>query len=226
MGFQDKDLDSLTYLEEQLEPERVVIISCEGRNTEPEYFKALVDELSEHISELVEVKVIPKNDNASEPKDVVRNLDVFLKDNFDFKTGYDEMWVVVDREKVEQRKMGILDVIPQCKKKNYKIILTNPLFEFWLLLHIADISNYAFSDLYENKKVNTKRRFIDKELSNLLKTRGGYNKKKGKFNKIIISEENVRRALKQEQEFENDIVKIIDHLGSNVGTLVKRILNF
>ena len=224
MGFKDKGLNSLTYLEEQLEPERVVIISCEGRNTEPEYFKALVDELSEHISELVEVKVIPKNDNASEPKHVVLNLDKFLEDNFDFKRDYDEMWVVVDREKVEHRKVGILDIIPECVEKKYNIILINPLFEFWLLLHIAEISDYKPSDLYENIKVNSSRRFIDKELSNLLTD--GYNKKQGRFNKAIITEDNVKRALVQEQQFENDINKIIDNLGSNVGTLINRILNF
>jgi len=226
MGFKNRGFSTLSYSEETLTPERVIIISCEGRNTEPEYFEAIVERLPEYISELIEVKVIPKITNASEPKHIVSNLDKFLEDNYDFKTDYDEMWIVVDREKVDSRKKGILSVIPECLKKNYNIILTNPLFEFWLLLHIIDISTYKRSDLYENAKVNSSRRFIDKELSTLLNNNGGYNKKKGKFNKNIVTKDNILLALKQELLFKNNLDEIIDDLGSNVSELINRILDF
>lgn len=101
--------------------------------------------------------------------------------------------------------------------------MTNPLFEFWLLMHIADISLYNTDDLYKNEKVNTVRRFIDKELSNILKD--GYNKKKNKFNKNIVTIENITRALEQEKSFEVNLAKIIDNLGSNIGSLISKILN-
>lgn len=133
------------------------------------------------------------------------------------------MWVIWDREKVESRKKHILEMIPICKKKNYHIAMTNPLFEFWLLMHIADISLYNTDDLYKNEKVNTVRRFIDKELSNILKD--GYNKKKNKFNKNIVTIENITRALEQEKSFEVNLAKIIDNLGSNIGSLISKILN-
>ncbi len=134
------------------------------------------------------------------------------------------MWVVWDRESIDKRKLQILEMLPKCAEKNYFVALSNPLFEFWLLLHIVDITTYDSSKILENKWETPakNRRYIDKELSNLLEK--GYSKKKNKFNKDIVTLENVKRAIEQEKIFENDVNKIIDNLGSNIGLLVKEIL--
>ena len=222
MGFKDRGFGSPTYEEKSIEPERVIIISCEGSNTEPEYFETIKEKLSDYISVLIEIKIVPKAPGPSEPKDIVCNLEDYIIDQYDYKSDYDEMWVIWDREKVEHRKANILKILPECIEKNYHIAITNPLFEFWLLLHVEDITKYDYTILYNNDKVNTKRKFIDKELSNILEK--GYNKKKGRFNKDIVSLENISRALKQEKKFENDLEKIIDNLGSNIGDLINKIL--
>jgi len=39
MAFKDRGFHKPIYIEEELELKRVIIISCEGRNTEPEYFE-------------------------------------------------------------------------------------------------------------------------------------------------------------------------------------------
>ena len=226
MAFKDREFDNPLYKEEEKEPEKVIIISCEGRNTEPEYFETIKNKLSDYISVLIEIKIVPKNDNPSEPKDIVCNLEAFIEEHYDYKSDYDEMWVIWDREKVKARKQAILEILPQCREKNYNIALTNPLFEFWLLLHIVDVSKYNSTILYENNWMTTakRRRFIDKELSNILED--GYSKKKDKFNKSIVSKENILRALEQEKLFKNKIEEIIDNLGSNVGDLIRKILIF
>ena len=76
------------------------------------------------------------------------------------------MWVVWDREKVQKRKDDILKILPACKEKNYNIAITNPLFEFWLLLHIVDILEYDNDILYKNDWMSPSKnkRFIEKEL--------------------------------------------------------------
>ncbi len=51
-----------------------------------------------------------------------------------------------------------------------------------------------------------------------------YNKKKGQFNKNIVTKDNILRALEQEKLYENDLEKVIDTLGSNVGDLINKIL--
>lgn len=226
MGFIDRGFDTTTYEEESQEPERVIIISCEGSNTEPEYFETIKEKLSEYISVLLEIKIVPKEAGASEPKDVICNLDEYIIEKYDYKSDYDEMWVIWDREKVEDRKKAIIEMLPVCKEKNYNIAMTNPLFEFWLLLHIVDITEYDYNTLYENDWVSVakNKRYIEKELLTKLYDIGKYSKKKGEFNKNIVSRDNILKALEQEKLFENELEKIIDNLGSNVGELINKIL--
>lgn len=223
MGFIAEEFDKPLYEAEEKEPIKVIIISCEGENTEPEYFETIKNRLSDHISVLLEITIVPRTNAGSDPQKIVCNLKDYIEDKYDYNSENDEMWVVWDREKVPERKKQILGMIPECKEKNFHIAMTNPLFEFWLLLHIVDISSYDREVLLNNDWVNSVRRYIDKELSNLLLP-GGYNKKKGKFNKNIVTVENIQRALDQEQLFETELEKIIDHLGSNIGDLIQKIL--
>lgn len=136
------------------------------------------------------------------------------------------MWVVWDREKVQKRKDDILKILPACKEKNYNIAITNPLFEFWLLLHIVDILEYDNDILYKNDWMSPSKnkRFIEKELLSKLYWIGGYNKKKGQFNKNIITKDNILKALEKEKLFENKFEDILDNLGSNMGELINKIL--
>ncbi|MBU1391179.1 MAG: RloB family protein [Gammaproteobacteria bacterium] len=222
MGFKKRSFDQPTYQEKDEEPTRVIIISCEGTNTEPEYFKAIREKLKDNISSLIQIELVPKPDNASEPINVLNNLDSFVE-KYDFKKGNDSLWLVCDREKVEARKNGLLKIIPLCKNKGYSIALLNPLFEFWLLLHLVDISTYDHEKIFNNDRVNSKKRYLDHELSLIL---GKYNKKKDQFNREIVSFENLQRAVMQEALFENDLNNVIDKLGGNMSSLIKEIVNF
>ncbi len=218
MGFKDRSFEQPDYTEKEQIPERAIIISCEGKNTEPQYFKIIKDKFSDHMSALLEIKIVPR-DTKSAPKYVLSDLQGFIEEKYDCKKGHDQMWLVLDREKTQDRKQAILDILPECKEKYYNIALTNPAFEFWLLLHVVNIQNYNENDLFQNIKINNSKRFLEKQLSDEL---GGYNK--SNLNPNIVTEENIKRALKQEQLFENDLENIIDNLGSNVGDLVKEIL--
>lgn len=221
MGFKERSFNNPIYIEGSVEAKKAIIISCEGRVTEFEYFNGIKNHLSSYIDVVLEVHVVPKNSNPSEPKDIVKNLEEYITNTYDYKNGHDECWLVLDREKVPERKTNILAITPSCQSRNYNIAITNPTFEFWLLLHLDNIEQYEKEVLFKNDKVNTKRKFIDKELSNRL---SGYNKKQDHFPTKIITKDNLKRALEQEKLFENEFEKILDNLGSNVGELVKKIV--
>lgn len=225
MGFKQRSFDKPTYQQQEEEPTRVIIISCEGTNTEPEYFEAIKEKLKDNISSLIEIELVPKPNNASEPKDVLDNLEAFVE-KYDFNKDHDSLWLVCDREKVIARKTGkkgLLKIIPLCEDKGYSIALLNPLFEFWLLLHLVDIRTYCKKTIFENKRTSTQKRYLEQELTNIL---GVYNKKKGKFNKSIVTLDNVKRAIEQENLFENDLTKIMDNLGGNLSSLINDIVTF
>ena len=96
--------------------------------------------------------------------------------------------------------------------------MINPLFEFWLLLHLVNISEYDNKELLNNNKIPQKQSFISNELANIL---GRYTKKN--FNRTIVTKENIDKALEQEKLFETEVEKIIDNLGSNIGDLIRSI---
>lgn len=225
MNFEPSNFSRPSYEENKEEPRKLIILSCEGRVTEPSYFEALIETFNEHISNIVEVDIVAKNDNHSNPKDVLRNLEHHVNEKYGFDIASDNLWIVLDRESVPERKKQIEAIQAICDSKNFKMAITHPVFEFWLLLHVIDITKYDKEELVLNKWVSTakKRRFIDKELSNILDR--GYSKKQGNFNTDIVSLKNVRRALAQETLFCNTYPEILDSLGSNIGNLISEIID-
>ncbi len=227
MGFKVRRFEAPSYKEEEKDTKKRIVISCEGENTEIEYFNIIKSKLSAYIPVILDnIKILEKGSGLSAPKHVLNCIDEYItneknKDTFDDQ--HDEFWLVCDRESKDDRKKGLLEVIPQCKVKNYNIAIANPVFELWLLLHLVDIEKYDKNSLYENAKCSSTKRFIDNELSTVLEK--GYNKKKNRFNQSIVSVENIKRAIKQEKLFENNIELIIDNIGSNIGELVGRIVS-
>ncbi len=226
-GFKERGFDTTTYIEGSIEEKKLVLIACEGAETEYQYFNVIKDKLT--LKQLVHVELIERDDenkNSSAPTKVVESIQHFIdngkletvKSNNHFDEGFDIFWIVVDRETQPNKKVNLQQAISICKEKEYCVALTNPSFEFWLLLHF-DISQYDKKYLFENKKVTKKKRFLEKELSRLV---GGYNK--SNIKEEFVTEENIKRALGQEKFFENDLEKIIDNLGSNVGNLINEIL--
>ena len=229
MGFEPTTFDKPIYEEESLEPKKAFIISCEGENTEPEYFKAIENKLSEYIDVLIKIELVPKLSGTA-PSNVVEDLKTYIeekKEKYDYEQNYDEFWIVIDREKQETRKENIQKILPICEADDINIAITNPAFEFWLLLHVVDdiLSKYNTDDLFDNKVESSKKRFLDKELSKILGNLGNYSKKAGKFPTEIVNLENIKMAIEQEKLFKNEVEEIIDNLGSNIGQLVQRILN-
>lgn len=224
MGFEATSFNVPIYEEKSIEPRKAFVISCEGKNTEPEYFYTIKNKLSDYIDVLIQIEIVEKN-SGNEPYNVLSDLLEHTNkkqqdDSYDVTN--DEFWIVIDREKNDIRKQHIIDILDSCEDNNIDIALTNPAFEFWLLLHIVDNSLYDSDKLYKNEKINGSKRFLDKEISNIL---CGYSKKAGKFPKNIVTMENLKKAVEQEKFFENELKKIIDNLGSNVGKLVQRIVN-
>ena len=107
-----------------------------------------------------------------------------------------------------------------CNQKGYCFYVTNPCFEFWILLHYNEVFNYNRNDLLENKKesVKAKKRFIEKQLSILM---GGYNKDKLNFEKLVGK---VDTAITNEKQFCEDSVGLKTNLGSNVGLLLSEMM--
>jgi len=108
---------------------KLILIATEGRVTEPQYFMIL----NRMNAEPVAVKCI--NSKKSTPNHVLQRMEhVLLSDRLKRD---DEAWIVVDKD-------DWTDVMLQnlakwsAQKPNYHLAVSNPMFEYWLLLHFED----------------------------------------------------------------------------------------
>lgn len=117
-------------------------------------------------------------------------------------------------------------IIDKCKANNIFIAMSNPNFEFWLCLHFEQIHMYDRTLLKRNPKNLRGKYFSDKSKSKkyleiiLSDLSGGY--KKGKTLDFDKYKDNLEMAITYEKEFEENIDKLFNNLGSNVGVLIKK----
>lgn len=123
-----------------------ILIVTEGRETEPQYFRALRNILrSSFVIERGSGGSFDDIYNLAIKKREERNQESKRKD---YIVPYDEVWIVVDSEEVTPTKIGKLDeLIDKAKKTKIKIALSYPSFEYWLLLHyVLKMKPYTNAD--------------------------------------------------------------------------------
>lgn len=128
----------------------------------------------------------------------------------------DKMCLIVDRDKKSFKEEQYNYVKEECKKKNFKLYVTNPCFEFWLLLHFDEVHLINKEELLENKRASSKVRFVESELKKYF----SYNK--NKYNAELLIEK-IDLAIENEKKFCEDIEELKDKLGSNIGLLIQEL---
>ena len=128
----------------------------------------------------------------------------------------DKMCLIVDRDKKSFKEEQYNYVKEECKRKNFKFYVTNPCFEFWLLLHFDEVHSINREKLLENKRASSKVRYVESELTKYFP----YNK--NKYNAELLIEK-IDLAIENEKRFCEDIEELKDKLGSNIGLLIKEL---
>lgn len=118
----------------------IFVISTEGSVTEPAYFegRGIFDALACNAL----VKCVPRASGKSSPVHVLEGMKQYLKktelrDN-------DEAWLVVDKDNWTDKQLKELHDWAKVKE-NYGLAVSNPCFEYWLLLHFEGGSGMSSS---------------------------------------------------------------------------------
>jgi hypothetical protein len=203
------------------------VIAAEGQDTERIYFEALQVWLKTHLQQnsqnpIVKIEFLERKDedkSKSSAVKVIEQLDNYKK--IYAIDAQDELWLVLDRDRQNFKIKNLAEIVTLCKQKNYELAITNPCFEFWLLLHLVDYKNYEMQDLLENKpKTNHSKRFLETELTRLL---GSYSKSNYDVKKCIAT---MAFAISQAQEFDLQANEIWheSRIGTRLHILVGNIL--
>ena len=108
---------------------KIFILATEGTKTEVEYFS-----IFNNRNMVVHIEFLKKKGDSA-PTQVLKRMRRRLK-NQSLK-GSDEAWLVVDKDQWTDDQLSELHRWAQ-EADNYGFALSNPKFEFWLLLHFED----------------------------------------------------------------------------------------
>lgn len=126
-----RDAASLRRKQAKRAPYDMVLLVFEGEKTEPNYFRALIDDLQLSTANII----IAQNSAGSSPRTVV---DFALREYKKSKE-YDRVYCVFDKDR-HTTYYAALDIIRGARMgKGHSIHATTsvPCFEFWLLLHFV-----------------------------------------------------------------------------------------
>lgn len=200
--------------------ERIIVLAYEGNITEALYFEKLKENVrfNDELIHLLSLKR-KKGDTYSAPKYVFKKLKEEAKDEFNFKSP-DELWMIIDRDEWTD----IAEISTLCKNEgNFNLALSNPCFEFWLLLHIKDVGEYNEQELkaiFENKKIpNSRKTYIKRLLGELLED--GYNETRPKPQRFFP---HIDIAISRAKRLDNLNEDYPTNLGSHVYKLVEKII--
>ena len=198
------------YIEKEFsqEPKIRYFIACEGEKTEYRYFKGIIEFRTEiGINPLVEIIPIRHEQNtSSNPVNIYKDAKLAIENASNFLDG-DKLCIVVDRDK-QSFTDSQFDVLLNAERDNeIKFCISNPCFEFWLLLHFSDCSEYDMNLLCNNEKEGN-RTFVEKCL--MEKLCGSYNKTRLKFSenykgRIKLAIENAKKYSLSAEELKNNI---------------------
>ena len=131
--------DSLKRPKHHLQPRESILIVCEGKETEPRYFRSFREM---YKLELVEIEIIGEGaapitvvDRAIEiQKEREKEAKNASKEGIFNKPKFDEVWCVFDREGNHQSP-SFHPAVNKALANKLKLAISNPSFEFWFIIH-------------------------------------------------------------------------------------------
>jgi len=108
---------------------KLFVIAAEGRVTEHQYFTIFNNDQS-----VIKVKCL-KNKDQSAPLNLLKRMKEYLKEESLLNT--DEAWLVIDKDQWTDDQLNQL-YNWSLTQENYGFALSNPKFEYWILLHFED----------------------------------------------------------------------------------------
>lgn len=152
-------------------------------------------------------------------KDLAKNFAIYFEtQNITYSNSTDKLCMIIDRDQQNFKDFQYDEVVTFCGDNNVNLYVSNPTFEFWLMLHFKDVEKEDKTKMFENRYVNNSRRYLEKRLHDICK----YKKSKLDFKEF---EPFIFDAIKREKNYEENIIGLKKNLGSNVGLLVSDMLN-
>jgi hypothetical protein len=135
-----------------------------------------------------------------------------------YSEGFDRICLIIDRDRDSFVSSPMNNqyryVIDKCKEMGFGLYITNPCFEFWLLLHFDEVFDLDQDKLLENPKITANRRYVEQELRRIWP---GYKKSSYRAEELV---KNIDNAINNEKKFCENVEELENSVGSNIGKLI------
>ena len=111
-------------------PNKRILILCEGKETEPNYFKGLKQD-TYHRNKLAALRIELYDSGKNTGKELVVEAKYLKKTANAEKNPYDAIWIVIDRDGYTKHPQ----TFDQANANKINIAFSSISFEFWFLLH-------------------------------------------------------------------------------------------
>ncbi len=149
----------------------------------------------------------------------LKHLIKYINESTTYDPKVDKIYLIVDRDKKSFTQKQYKNVLSKTKQYNIDLIVTNPCFEFWLLLHFDDCLKIDKGLLLSNDKTSTGNTFVFNKLREY-----DSNYMKNNFDKKMYFEKS-DTAIDNSKQYQNDVEKLINEVGTNIVPLIQMILD-
>lgn len=152
---------------------------------------------------------------------VVSDISDIIKDSgLTYAEEFDQICLIIDRDResflATPENNQYEYVMEKCKEKGFQLCITNPCFEFWLLLHFNEVFELDIDKLLDNPKVTSKRRYAEQQLHRIYPK---YKKSSYQAEELV---KNIDNAIENEKKFCEDVAGLENSVGSNIGKLIEK----
>lgn len=182
--------------------------------------------MAEECKAIREAEVlIPMDDVTKETSGLKFGINISYREYLKSMNSDDEdrFLIVIDRDTGTHTKEGLLDILERCQKKDILCCLSNPSFDFWLLLHLVQAEKLKNPDEYakilKNERISKVHSYVSKWVSDI----AGHAKKisRPKFNQYYAPK--LKYAINQAEFFATENQEILDKVGSSIPKFINEI---
>lgn len=186
------------------------------QNNYQQYKYLDVDNVEEAVKEFMNVLSIK---NVLTIENIPDNIARIIEDlSMTYDKEIDHICVIVDRDRNSFVTEQYKSVIDSCEKHHFDLYVTNPCFEFWLLLHFDGCEKLDKSKLLNNSKIKGRTRYTESELSKKM----SFSKNNYDADKVVL---NLQKAIDNEKNFCEELSSLENEVGSNLGNLFNGIMD-
>lgn len=199
------------------EQQRIEILAlCEQYDLNEFTEQVLLEKVTSILNELSGNFISNYNDNVVEQIKLLNELRNYEK-------GFDKICLILDRDYRSFKEEQYDRVLEICNQNDFLLGISNPNFEFYLILHLSDASVLNKTSLLENVKKTKSKKYCEYQLNELVKELDSTYKKNRYNAKIFIDK--FPEVLENVKSYKEDNESLKNELGTSVHKIILDVLN-